>query len=180
MPGTLWWMTVRRFTSTCVVSSGSSLPALYRLRLPLSSKTPRDPCTSHPNTLLVSCARKPYVVADDPRPPLILYRYRFSVTSPVPDLPEITYITGISITTTSSVDGDQHTIVIQVNDPHNLDSACPVGVAPCLAEGALSVKFDGEEALLAPGVVWLAPDVAVSAVNLPGACRYVCINHDRN
>ena len=92
----------------------------------------------------------------------------------MPDLPEITYITGMSITTTG-VDGDQHTIVIQVNDPHTLDSACPVGVAPCLAEGALSVEVDGEEALLAPGVVWLAPDVAVSAVNLPGACRYALI-----
>ena len=93
------------------------------------------------------------------------------MTSPVPDLPEITYITGVSIVTTSG-DSIDHAIVIQVTDPHSMDSACPVGVTPCLAEGALSVEVNGEEALLAPGTLWLAHDVAVSAVNLPGACRY--------
>lgn len=93
------------------------------------------------------------------------------MTSPVPDLPEVTYITGISIATTD-VDGDQHTIIIQVKDPHNIESACPAGVMPCLAEDALSVEINGEEALLAPGAVSLAPNVAIAAVNLPGACRY--------
>ena len=72
---------------------------------------------------------------------------------------------------TTDIDGLQHNMVIQVTDPHSMDSACPVGVSPCLAEGALSVEIDGEEALLAPGAVTLAPDVAISAVNLPGECR---------
>lgn len=93
------------------------------------------------------------------------------MTSPVPDLPEITYITDLSVTTTG-VDGLEHTMVIQVTDPHTMDSACPVGVTPCLAEGALSVEIDGEEALLTPGALSLAPNVAISAINLPGECRY--------
>ena len=92
------------------------------------------------------------------------------MTGPVSGLPEITYITGVSIATTSE-DGGDHAIVIQVTDPHSMDSACPVGVTPCLAEGALSVEVNGEEVLLAPGTVRLADDVAVSVVNLPGACR---------
>ncbi|CAM9752519.1 unnamed protein product [Scytosiphon promiscuus] len=92
------------------------------------------------------------------------------VTSPVPSLPEITYITGISVLATDQ-DGVDHTIVIQVADPHSLDSVCPEGVSPCLGEGALIVEIDGEEALLAPGTIKLGPGVALSAVNIPGACR---------
>lgn len=64
-----------------------------------------------------------------------------------------------------------HTIVISVADPHSLDRGCPEGASPCLAEGALIVELDGETALVAPGVVSLGPDVAISAVNLPGVCR---------
>ena len=92
------------------------------------------------------------------------------VTSPVVSVPEITYITGISIITTDAA-GFDHNIVISVRDPHNLDSACPEGVYPCLADGSLSVEINGKTALLAPGEVSLGPKVAVSAVNLPGACR---------
>eukprot|EP00903_Cladosiphon_okamuranus_P022369 g20573.t1 len=92
------------------------------------------------------------------------------VTSPVPSVPEITYITGVSIRATDN-DGADHTIVITVADPHSLDSECPEGVSPCLAEGALNVELDGEVALLGPGEVILGPGVAISAVNLPGACR---------
>ncbi|CAM9581761.1 unnamed protein product, partial [Ectocarpus fasciculatus] len=92
------------------------------------------------------------------------------VTSPVADLPEITYITGLSVLTTDS-DGSDHSIVIEVADPHSLDSSCPAGVSPCLADGALIVLVDGEEVLLSPGTISLGPDVEVSAVNLPGACR---------
>ena len=92
------------------------------------------------------------------------------VTTPVPSLPEITYITGVSVRARDA-DGVDHTIVITVADPHSLDSACPDGVSPCLAEGALDVRLDGETALLGPGEVVLGPGVAVSAVNLPGACR---------
>ncbi|CAM9288994.1 unnamed protein product [Ectocarpus sp. 8 AP-2014] len=92
------------------------------------------------------------------------------VTSPVADLPEITYITGLSVLTTDT-DGLEHSIVIEVAEPHDLDSSCPVGVSPCLADGALIVLLDGEESLLAPGTVVLGGDVEVSAANLPGACR---------
>ncbi|CAM9530170.1 unnamed protein product [Ectocarpus fasciculatus] len=92
------------------------------------------------------------------------------VTSPVADLPEITYITGLSVLTTDS-DGFDHSIVIEVADPHSLDSSCPAGVSPCLADGALIVLVDGEEVLLTPGTVSLGPDVEVTAANLPGACR---------
>eukprot|EP00903_Cladosiphon_okamuranus_P005334 g5332.t1 len=92
------------------------------------------------------------------------------VTAPVPSVPEITYITGLSIIT-KDVEGVDHTIEISVADPHNLHSSCPEGVSPCLAGGALSVKLDSHESLLSPGEVTLGPGVAISAVNLPGACR---------
>ena len=92
------------------------------------------------------------------------------VTAPVLDLPEITYITGLSVITTD-VEGVDHTIEISVTDPHNLESSCPNGASPCLADGALSVYLDGQESLVSPGQVILGPGVATSAVNLPGACR---------
>lgn len=92
------------------------------------------------------------------------------VTTPVPSLPEITYITGLSVLTTGA-DGAEHDLVIEVTDPHNLDSSCPAGVSPCLADGALTVVLDGVETLLAPGTVSLGQDVEVMAANLPGACR---------
>ena len=92
------------------------------------------------------------------------------VTSPVPSVPEITYITAISIIT-KDTDGLDHTIAIYVANPHSLESSCPLGTSPCLADGALKVVVDGEEVLLAPGEVTVAPGVAIAAVNLPGACR---------
>lgn len=97
------------------------------------------------------------------------------VTSPVPDLPDITYITGLSVLTTDGK-GVEHSIIITVKDPHSLESSCLVAedgsVPPCLADNALSVVLDGEEgALTAPGTAVLAPDVMVDVVNLPGACR---------
>lgn len=92
------------------------------------------------------------------------------VTSPVPSLPKITYITGLSVITADD-DGLLHTVVITVKDPHNLNSGCPGGVSPCLADGSLSVVLDGRETLREPGSVMLGPDVEVFAVNLPGECR---------
>ena len=92
------------------------------------------------------------------------------VTAPVPSLPEITYITGLSLLI-ADADGLEHTVVIAVKDPRNLNSACPTGVSPCLADGALAVTLDGEEGLLSPGTASLGPGLSVSAVNLPGACR---------
>ena len=110
-----------------------------------------------------------YSVLSDRQPNNIHLNMR--VTSPVKGLPEITYITGIGIKTVDA-DGRDHTILVTVDDPYSLDSACPVGVSPCLADGALTVELDGEIALLSPGEVVLGPQVAVSAANLPGACRY--------
>ncbi|CAB1100369.1 unnamed protein product [Ectocarpus sp. CCAP 1310/34] len=92
------------------------------------------------------------------------------VTAPVSSRPDITYITGLSLITTDD-DGQEHSIIISVKDPHSLDSDCPPGVSPCLADGSLIVVLDGNETLLAPGAIELAPDVKVSAVNIPGACR---------
>eukprot|EP00752_Nemacystus_decipiens_P004376 g3999.t1 len=92
------------------------------------------------------------------------------VTTPVPSLPEITYITGLSFITTDT-DGLDHSVVIAVANPHSLQSACPAGVSPCLADGALEVFIDGSEGLLQPGSVSVGPGVSVSGVNLPGGCR---------
>jgi len=92
------------------------------------------------------------------------------VSTPVPSVPEITYITGLAIVTTDD-EGIEHTIDISVTNPHSMESACPVGVSPCLAEGALTVKIDDVESMSSPGEVTLGPGVAISAVNLPGACR---------
>jgi len=98
------------------------------------------------------------------------FHLNMRVTAPVPDLTQITYITGLSLMTTDD-EGVDHTIEISVTDPHNLESSCPDGVSPCLADGALSVTLDGQKSLVSPGKVTLGPGVAISAVNLPGACR---------
>ena len=92
------------------------------------------------------------------------------ITSPIPSIPEITYITGLSIVTTDA-DSLEHSIIISVANPHSLESSCPFGTYPCLADGALHVTVDGEEVLLAPGEVTVGPGVSIAAVNLPGACR---------
>ncbi|CAM9792063.1 unnamed protein product [Laminaria digitata] len=92
------------------------------------------------------------------------------VTAPVPSVPAITYISGLSLLTTDT-DGFEHTVVISVKEPHTQDSVCPPELSTCLADGSLSVVVDGEQALLSPGTVQLAPGVEVSAVNLPDECR---------
>ena len=92
------------------------------------------------------------------------------ITSPVCSLPDITYITGMSIINTDD-DNLDHSIVISVADPHSLESSCPVGMSQCLANGALRVDVNGEEIILAPGQITVAPGIAIAAVNLPGACR---------
>lgn len=92
------------------------------------------------------------------------------VTAPVPSMPEITYITGLSVVT-ADAEGVDHSIVIEVTNPRSLESACHDGVSPCLADGALTVTIDGSEQLLQPGTVSVAQDVTVSAANLPGECR---------
>lgn len=91
------------------------------------------------------------------------------VTSPVPHLPQITYITGLAVLAQDR-DGYWHSVVITVKDPHTLESSCPAG-SSCLAEGALSVLLDGEENLAAPGKVYVTQDIVVTTANLPGECR---------
>ncbi|CAN0348830.1 unnamed protein product [Ectocarpus sp. 6 AP-2014] len=98
------------------------------------------------------------------------FHMNMRVTSPVPSLPEITYITGLSLLTTDS-DGQIHSIVIEVKNPHDIESSCPAEVSPCLADGSLRVMLNGKEELSAPGSVALAEDVIVTAANLPGECR---------
>lgn len=107
-----------------------------------------------------------YALISDP-PSLQL---NMRVTVPFPSLPEITYITGFALLTTDDV-GFHHSIVVTTNEPHNLETACPVGVSPCLANGSLTVLLDGEEALVAPGTVSLAPGIDITVVNTPGECR---------
>lgn len=65
------------------------------------------------------------------------------VTSPVPSLPEITYITGLSLITTDA-DGFDHSVVISVKDPHSTECTCSVDHSPCLADGSLSVLLDAD------------------------------------
>lgn len=77
---------------------------------------------------------------------------------------------GLSVLTTDA-DGVDHSVVIEVKEPHNLNSSCPDGVSPCLADGSLRVLLDEEETLLAPGTAVLDQGVEISAANLPGACR---------
>ena len=92
------------------------------------------------------------------------------VTVPVPSVPETTYITGFSVLTTDD-DGLDHSIVVAAKTPHNMYTACPVGVSPCLADGSLTVLLDGKGSLAAPGTVSLAPGIDITAVNIPGECR---------
>lgn len=92
------------------------------------------------------------------------------VTSPVPSVPGMIYITGVSIVTTDGK-GLGHTIGITVIDPHSLQTSCRVGVPSCLAEGSLHVVMGEVEAMTAPGQVNVAGNIAICAVNFPGACR---------
>lgn len=92
------------------------------------------------------------------------------VTAPIPAVPTVTYITGLSLLATD-VDGTEHAIVILVKDPHSMDSACHTEATPCLADASLNVVVDGEEALVAPGTVGAGPGIQVTAVNIPGECR---------
>ena len=92
------------------------------------------------------------------------------VTAPVPSLPEVTYITGLSLMATDA-GGISHSVVISVKEPHRLETACPKDATTCLADGALSVVIDGKENLGLPGTVVVAAGMHVSAVNIPGECR---------
>lgn len=68
------------------------------------------------------------------------------ITQPMPEVPQVTYITGIGLSVTGA-DDEWHTFEITINDPHNLDSECPEGSdRPCLTDGALTILVDGKEA----------------------------------
>lgn len=100
----------------------------------------------------------------------IYIHLNMQITSPVPSVPNITYISELATAATDD-DGLEHTIIIDVVNPHRLESVCPIGTHPCLADGTLSVAVNGEEVLLAPGEVTVAPGVSIYAVKFPGACR---------
>ncbi|CAM9894902.1 unnamed protein product, partial [Ectocarpus fasciculatus] len=58
------------------------------------------------------------------------FHLNMRVTTPVPAVPQITYITGLSVITTD-VQGVDHTIEITVTDPHNMDTSCLERFSPC-------------------------------------------------
>jgi len=92
------------------------------------------------------------------------------VYAPVPDLPHITYITGIALSA-QDFDGTSHTIHIRVVNAEGINGhhECPTS-EPCLAEGVLAVVVDGQP-MLGPGIVTAGKGVVVGAVNIPGECR---------
>lgn len=68
------------------------------------------------------------------------------ITQPVPEVPEVTYITGLGLSVLGA-DDEVHTFEITINDPHNLETECSEGSdGPCLADGALTILVDGKEA----------------------------------
>lgn len=74
------------------------------------------------------------------------------ITAPVPESPEITYITGVALLLCDA-ESNRHTVEITVEKPHSLDSSCPEQEkGNCLADGALKVVLDGEE-MTQPGQV---------------------------
>lgn len=76
------------------------------------------------------------------------------ITAPVPEAPEITYITGVALSL-CDVESNSHTIEITVKEPHSLDSSFPEQEQGLrLADGALRVVLDGEE-MTRPGQVGL-------------------------
>lgn len=64
------------------------------------------------------------------------------ITAPVPDVPEITYITGLGMSLMGT-DTTMHSIEIVIDNPHDLNPACDER-KPCLADGALTVFVNGE------------------------------------
>ena len=68
------------------------------------------------------------------------------ITAPVPDVQDITYITGLGLSLTGT-DSIVHTVEIVIDNPHDLNPTCDTSNgAPCLADGALTVLVDGEHA----------------------------------
>lgn len=68
------------------------------------------------------------------------------ITQPLPEVPQVTYITGVGLSVTGA-DDEWHTFEITINDPHNRESECPEGSdRPCLADGALTILVDDKEA----------------------------------
>ena len=72
---------------------------------------------------------------------------------------------------TTVVDLLEHPVVISVDNSHILESFCPVGTHPRLAEGALNVTGVGDEVLPSAGNTDVVPGVPIATVNHSGACR---------
>lgn len=105
------------------------------------------------------------LLADEPSTLLTM-----QVHAPIPELPVITYITGVGLTA-EDMDGNVHTVHVSVDDPSDVhaEHKCPTD-EPCLAEGVLTVLLDGEP-MTRPGAVELGPGFSVGGVNIPGECR---------
>lgn len=68
------------------------------------------------------------------------------------------------------LDGVMHTMTVLVGNPETLEAECPIGVSPCLGNGALRVILDGRS-VERPGETTLGRQVTFGAVNIPGECR---------
>lgn len=67
------------------------------------------------------------------------------ITQPVPEVPEVTYITGLGLSILGD-DDEVHAFEVVLNDPHNLEPECAEGDGhPCLVDGALTILVDGKE-----------------------------------
>lgn len=92
------------------------------------------------------------------------------LTAPlVDDFPDRQLITGIAI-----LSNDQ-SLTVEVKNPYSVDTeGCPPGIAPCLSDGGLEIRLNGEEdvALVHPSTdKQLDGGITISASNLPAECR---------
>lgn len=100
------------------------------------------------------------------------------VTAPLPGFPDRQLLWGVALI----VNGGQHSLVVDVTDPHPVDTDEHFPVTdghkrdlPCLARGALSIMVDDQSyadlETVAAGVVLPDGQTVVSATNLPAECQ---------
>lgn len=93
---------------------------------------------------------------------------RFTAPLPV-EFPHRQLVTGLAV-----LSGD-HSFVVEARNPYDIATVdCPAGISPCLANGGLRVRVDGQEveALLRPTRDELVVEgIELSASNLPVECQ---------
>lgn len=101
------------------------------------------------------------------------FQLNVRVTAPMPEeFPDRQLVTGVSLLLPNGA-----SLVVEVKDPYTIETDGCVAAgpgAPCLADGALRILVDSEDAseLQTPGEnIALAEGVHVSATNLPAECR---------